>query len=310
VARTLLIGALLLAVAGCGYDVSATFNADGTVGLGLKFLLPNSLLAGGQGLTVSGFSDADIAKANADLASKYPGSKVVKVTEGDQSGVLLTIPFKSEKDAFAFMTEPTKLNPSGATSGGSATIDVGNTGGLFVSATHTTSGQTDTYTFKTQAQPPASPSPGSQTLPTQDLSSIIRITFSLTVPNEITSAPGALFTHDRKTAIWELSLTEAQTLTATTSSSVTLTGASLNASSGQSSALLIGVGLVAIALGFALARITPWLFVRGPVVVPATAPALAPGEVPWPAGGPPAAEPPSNALQGPPPDMPPPPNPG
>jgi hypothetical protein len=309
VARTLLIGALLLAVAGCGYDVSATFNADGTVALGLKFLLPNSLLAGGQGLTVSGFSDADIAKANTELASKYPGAKVVKVTEGDEAGVLLTIPFKTEKDAFAFMTEPTKLNPSGATSGGGSTIDVGNTGGLFVSATHTTSGQTDTYTFKTQAQPPASPSPGAQANPADDLSSIIRITFSLTVPHEITSAPDALFTQDRKTAVWELSLIQAQTLTATTSSSVTLAGFASNAASGQSSALLIGVGLVAIALGFALAKITPWLFVRGPAVVPATAPAPAPGDVPWPAGGPPGAEPPSNVFQGPPPEMPPPPNP-
>ena len=83
---------------------------------------------------------------------------------------------------------------------------MGNTGGLFVSATHTTSGQADTYTFKTQAQPTASPSPGSQPNPADDLSAINR-TFSLTVPHEITSAPGALFTQDRKTAVWELSLT-------------------------------------------------------------------------------------------------------
>jgi hypothetical protein len=305
-ARTLLIGAMLIAAAGCGYDVSATFNADGTVGLGLKFLLPKSLLVGGQGLSVSGFSDADIAKANAELASKYPGAKVLKVSEGDQAGVLLTIPFKTEKDAFAFMTEPTKLNPS-STSG--STIDVGNTGGLFVSAVHTTSGPTDTYTFKTQAQPPASPSPGSSANPTADLSSVIRITFSLTVPHEITSAPDALFTQDRKTAVWELSLTQAQTLTATTNSTTTLAGFSANAPSGQSSAFLIGVGLVAVALGFALAKVMPWLFVRGPVVVPAMAPAAAPAEVPWPAGEPPAAEPPAGAFTGPPPEMPPPPNP-
>jgi hypothetical protein len=295
---------MLLAAAGCGYDVSATFNADGTVGLGLKFLLPKSLLQGGQGVTVSGFSDADIAKANSELASKYPGAKVAKVTEGNQAGVLLTIPFKTEKDAFAFMTEPTKLNPAGAASG-SSNIDVGNTGGLFVSATHSASGQADTYTFKTQAQPPSSPSPGSTSAGVDDLSSIIRITFSLTVPHEITSAPGALFTQDRKTAIWELSLTEAETLTATTSSSATLAGFAANAPAGQSSAILIGVGLAAIALGFALAKITPWLFVRGPVVVPATAPA----DLQWPAGSPPAPEPPAGVMAGPPPEMPPPPNP-
>jgi hypothetical protein len=300
---------MLIAAAGCGYDVSTTFNADGTVGVGLKFLLPKSLLTPGQGLTVTGFSDADIAKANTEAAAKYPGAKVVKVAEGDQAGVLVTVPFKTEKDAFAFLTQPTNLNPSGVTSGSSSSIDVGNTGGLFVSATHTTSGQTDTYTFKTQAQPPASPSPGSSANSTADLSSVIRITFSLTVPHEITSAPDALFTQDRKTAVWELSLTQAQTLTATTSSTTTLAGFSAHAPSGQSSALLIGVGLVAVALGFALAKVTPWLFVRGPVVVPATAPAAAPAEVPWPAGGPPAAEPPAGAFTGPPPEMPPPPNP-
>jgi hypothetical protein len=304
----LLIGAVLLAVAACGYDVSATFNADGTVGLGLKFLLPKSLLQGGQGLTVSGFSDADIAKANTELASKYPGAKVAKVTAGDQAGVLLTIPFKTEKDAFAFMTEPTKLNPAGATSG--STIDVGNTGGLFVSAAHTTSGSTDTYTFKTQVQPLASPSPGSAADPAADLSSIIRITFSLTVPHEITSAPDALFTQDRKTAVWELSLTQAQTLTATTGSSATLAGFAANGSSGQSSAILIGVGLVAVAVGFLLAKITPWLLVRGPAVVPATAPIAAPADSAWPGSGLPADAPPPSGLAGPPPDMPPPPNPG
>jgi hypothetical protein len=307
VARTLLIGAVLLAVAACGYDVSATFNADGTVGLGLKFLLPKSLLQGGEGLTVSGFSDADIAKANTELASKYPGAKVAKVTEGDQAGVLLTIPFKTEKDAFAFMTQPTTLNPTGAASG-SSNIDVGNTGGLFVSATHTTSGSTDTYTFKTQVQPPASPSPGSPANPAADLSSIIRITFSLTVPHEITSAPDALFTHDRKTAVWELSLTQAQTLTATTGSSATLAGS--NGSTGQSSAILIGVGLVAVALGFLLAKITPRLLVRGPAVVPATGPVAAPADSDWPGSGPPAEAPPPSGLAGPPPEMPPPPNPG
>jgi hypothetical protein len=300
---------MLIAAAGCGYDVSTTFNADGTVGVGLKFLLPNSLLTPGQGMTVTGFSDADIAKANAEAAAKYPGAKVVKVSEGDQAGVLVTVPFKTEKDAFAFLTQPTNLNPSGVTSGSSSSIDVGNTGGLFVSATHTTSGQADTYTFKTQAQPEASPSPGSQSIPTNGLSSIIRITFSLTVPHEITSAPDALFTQDRKTAVWELSLTQAQALTATTSSTATLAGFSANAPSGQSSALLIGIGLVAVALGFALAKVTPWLFVRGPVVVPATAPALPPSDVAWPSAGPPAAEPPAGHLVGPPPEMPPPPNP-
>jgi len=237
---------------------------------------------------------------------KYPGAKVAKVVEGDQAGVLVTIPFKTEKDAFAFLTQPTNLKPSGMTSGASSSIDVGNTGGLFVSATHTTSGQTDTYTFKTQTQPQASPSPGSQPNPADALGSIIRITFSLTVPHEITSAPGALFTQDRKTAVWDLSLTEAQTLTATTGPSATLAGFASNVPSGQSSAFLIGVGLAAIALGFVLAKITPWLFVRGPAVVPAAAPVPAPGATQWPAAEPPAPEAPPNAMPGPPPDMPPP----
>ncbi len=304
VAWTLLIGAIVLAAAGCGYDVGATFNADGTVGLGLKFLLPKSLLTPGSGYTVTGFTDADIAKASQEAAAKYPGAKVSKVIEGDQAGVLVTIPFKTEKDAFAFLTQPTNLSPSSAASGGSS-IDVGNTGGLFVSATHTTSGQADTYTFKTQAQPQTSPSPGAQPFPTDDLSAIIRVTFSLTVPHEITSAPGALFTQDRKTAVWELSMSQAQTLTATTGSSAALAGFASNVPPGQSSAFLIGVGLVAIALGFLLAKVTPWLFVRGPAVVPAAAPVPAPGPSPWPAGEPPAAEPLSSALPGPPPEMPP-----
>jgi len=250
---------VLVAAVGCGYDTSATFNADGTVTVGLKFLLPKSLLQGGPNVTVHGFSDADINKSNAELASKYPGAKIIKVTEGDESGVLLMVPFKTEKDAFAFMTQPSKLSPSGVTSGTGSTIDVGNTGGLFVSAAHTASGQTDTYTFKTQAQPPESPSPGSQTTLTADeLGSILTVTFSLTVPHEITSAPGALFTLDRRTAIWKLSLTQAQTLTATTGPNISLAGSATNRASGQNPVLLTGIGL-AIAIAF----FSAWLRQRG-----------------------------------------------
>lgn len=97
IAWTLLIGATVLAATGCGYDVGATFNADGTVGLGLKFLLPKSLLTAGPGTTVTGFSDADIAKANQEAASKYPGAKVVKVVEGNQAGVLVTSPSRRRR---------------------------------------------------------------------------------------------------------------------------------------------------------------------------------------------------------------------
>lgn len=303
VARTLLIGALLLAVAGCGYNASATFNADGSVTVGLKLLLPTSLMQSGSGTSVQGLSPADIDKANAELKSKYPGANVARVTEGEESGVLITVPFKTEKDAFAFLTQPSKLSPTGVTSAASSAIDLGNTGGLFVSATRTTSGAIDTYTFKTQAQPLASPSPGSQELLTPDeLASIFTITFSLTVPREITSASGALFTQDRKTAIWKLSLTQSQTLTATTDSSV---AAGSNGGAGQNPALLIGILVAAIGLGFFLGKITPWRLVSHP----AAAPAPAPMGFPPPAVGPPAGDPPStepSGPSGPPPGVPPP----
>ena len=250
--------AVLLAAAGCSYNVGATFNVDGSVTLGLKFLLPKSLLEGGPGITVHGFSPAEIAQANAEAAKKYPGAAITTVTEGDEAGVVLTIPFKTEKDAFAFLTQPSKLNPSGVTSGGSTSIDVGNTGGIFVSAAHTTTGQTDVYTFKTQAQPTASPSPGQPAVGADVLESIIGFKFSLTVPREITSAPGALFTQDRKTAIWTLSLTQPQTLTATTSPSVALAGVVSDRASAQNLAALIGIGLAAVALAFFIGLVTPW----------------------------------------------------
>lgn len=284
--------AVLIAAVGCSYDVSATFNADGSVNVGLQFLLPKSLLEGGPNLSVSGFSDADIAKASAEVASKYPGAKITKVAVGDEAGVLLTVPFKKEKDAFAFLTEPSKLNPNDAASSAGSTIDVGNTGGLFISATHTTSGQTDTYTFKTQAQLVPSPSPDSQVPITPDeLSSVIQLTFSLTVPHVIASAPGALFTQDRKTAIWKLSLTQGQTLTATTDAGLALTGVS-NRVFGQSQAALIGIGVAAIALAFFLGLITPWRLMHGPVAAPPMGPAPAPAD----STPPPAADPASMAL--------------
>jgi hypothetical protein len=269
----LLIVAVVLATAACGYDTGATFNADGTVNVSLKFLFPKTLMEGGSGTTVTGLGPADIAKANAEITSKYPGAKVTRVTEGDESGVLMAIPFKSEKAAFAFLTEPSKLTPA---SGSKANINLANTGGLFASATHTTSGQADTYTFKTQPSPQPSPSPGTQELLTADqLASIFTITFALTVPHEIASAPGALFTHDRKTAIWKLAWTKSETLTATTGPSVALAGFVSNAGSGPSPAILIALALAAIAIGFVVGQLAPWRLIRAPVAAPSEAPAEA-----------------------------------
>jgi hypothetical protein len=183
-ARVVALAAVVLAAAGCGADTSATFNADGSVVVGMKFLFPKSLMQGGAGTTVSGFSPGDIADANKELQQKYPGGKVTVVAESDETGALITIPFQKEKDAFAFMTQPSKVSPSGATSGSSVGLNLGNTGGMFSSATHTSSGATDTYTFKTLAQQQPSPAPGQDQVITQDeLASIFTITFAITGPD-------------------------------------------------------------------------------------------------------------------------------
>jgi hypothetical protein len=307
-ARAVVIVAMLVAAAACGYDVSTTFNADGTATVGLKFLFPKSLMQGGSGTSISGFNPADIAKANAELAAKYPGAKVALVTEGEESGAQLTIPFKSEKDAFAFLTQPSQLSPagaaSGATSGAGSSINLAQTGGLFASASHKTSGQNDTYTFTTQPQPLASPSPGDPLGP-DVLSSIFSVTFTLTVPNQITSAPGALFTLDRKTAVWKLSLTTPQTLTATTGPSVVLAGLASNNPQAQSPALLIGIVVVAIAVGLVVGMLAPWRRRLSPAVVPAAAPAEATADFATPASEAPAAAS-SWTPPGPPSDSPPP----
>ncbi len=151
IAKTVLAAAVILGAAACGFDTSTTFNADGSVTVGLKFLFPKLLMDGANGATVTGMSPSDIAAANAKLQSKYPGAKITVVTEGDEKGAQVAIPFKTEKEAFAFLTAPSQLSPSGATSGTGIGINLSNTGGLFASATHTTSGQSDTYT----APPPS-----------------------------------------------------------------------------------------------------------------------------------------------------------
>ena len=271
-ARTVVLASIVLAAIACGYDASTTFNADGSVAVGLKLLFPKALMQGSSGTSLSGMTPADISKANASLGAKYPGAKVTRVDEGTDAGVLITVPFKTEKDAFAFLTAPTKLNPAGAATGSGASVDLSNTGGLFSSATHTTSAQSDTYTFKTQPPPPASPDPQSP-IPADELASIFSVTFSLTVPHEITSAPGALFTLDRKTAIWKLSLTQPQTLTATTAPSASTVGFAANSAQAQSPALIVGVGLAAIAIGFVVGMFGPWRQLFGRAKVPAPAPA-------------------------------------
>jgi hypothetical protein len=295
IARTLVVAAVLFGAVGCGFDTSTTFNADGSVTVGLKFLFPKSLMDGANGATVTGMSPSDIASANAKLQSKYPGGKITVVTEGDEKGALVTIPFKTEKDAFTFLTAPTQLSPSGATSGTGIGINLSNTGGLFASATHTTSGQTDTYTFKTAPVPQPSPSPGQQQIISGDeISSVFVITFALTVPHEITSAPGALFTLDRKTAIWKLSWTQAETLTATTGPDTGLVAAVTPA---PNSRLLIAVGFIAIAVGFVLGMLMPWRSLRR--VAPEVAVSMSVSSQP------PLVETPAE-WPGPPPDVPPP----
>src|SRR5207253_902169 len=192
-----------------------------------------------------------------------------------------------------------KLSQSGATSGSGLKLNLSNTGGLFTSATHTTSGQQDTYTFKTAPTPSASPTPGQQQILSQDeVASIFVVTFAITVPHVITSAPGALFTLDRKTAIWKLTWTKAQTLTATTGSDAGLVA---SVSPAQDSRLVIAVGFIAIAVGFLLGMLLTWRTLRRPALQPAVqvamapvAPEPAPLEPPaaWP-GPPPGAAPPS-----------------
>ena len=301
-ARAIAALALVVVAAACGYEASTSFNGDGSVTVGLKFLFPKALMQGGGTTgTVSGFSPADIAKASAELNQKYPGGKITLVTDGDESGALITIPFKNEKDAFAFMTQPSQLNPSSATSGTTPpSINLSQTGGLFATAAHTTNGQTDTYTFTTQAATIPSPSPGAQSpITTDELASIFTITFALTLPHEITSAPGALFTLDRKTAIWKVNWTKAETFTATTGPQ--LAGFSATGVQSPSTGVTVGVGVVAIAVGFLLGAVQPWRRRLTPAV--AAAPVTVP-QAPVVFDPPPG---PPGSFSGPPPGAPPPP---
>ncbi len=294
----LVVAAAVVVLSGaCGYDTSATFNADGSVTVGLKLLFPKELMSGAAGTSITGFTPADIAKANASLQSKYPGGKIEIVNEGDEDGALITIPFKTEKAAFDFLTAPPQLSPSGATSGSGVSVNLSNTGGLFTSATHTSSGAADTYTFVTVPQQLASPSPGQQQIVSgSEVASIFTITFSLTVPHTITSAPGALFTLDRKTAIWKLNWTKSETLTATTGADAGLT-ASVTPSSGVGLGVTVVVGVIAIALGAVLGMLMPWRRMATVSVA-----------VPPPSPAPPVEAPPDppGFLPGPPPGAPPP----
>ncbi len=302
-ARGVLAAVVLLASVGCGFDTSATFNSDGSVIVGLKFMIPKSLLDSGSRVNVTGLSPSDIASSQAKLQKEYPGAKVMRVTEGDETGAAATIPFKTEKEAFTFLTAPSKLSASGASSGSGLGLNLSDTGGFFKTATHTTSGGTDTYSFTTSPPPTPSPSPGSQSIPGADaaLLAVFVITFSITVPHEITSAPGALFTLDRKTAIWKLSLVSPQTLTATTGSDAGLVA---SVSPSQDFRLVIAVGFIAVAVGFLLGMLLTWRGLLRPrpqpapmavgAMTPTTPQAPAPPTEPvaWP-GPPPEAPPPT-----------------
>lgn len=264
-------GLLLLAAAGCGYDASATFNADGSVTVGLKLLFPKDLMSGANGASISGFSPSDLSAANTKLQASYPGAKITAVSEGDETGAQVTIPFATEKDAFAFLTSPPQMTAAGATSGTGLSINLASTGGLFTSANHTAVGGVDTYTFTTAAQPPASPSPAQQqVISNSELASVFTVTFSITVPRQITSAPGAVFTLDRKTATWKLDWTRSETLTATTGPEVGLVAAVAPTTNDQ----FVGFIVAGVLAGIAFGMLMPWRRMRpAPAQTPETQPA-------------------------------------
>jgi len=118
------------------------------------------------------------------------------------------------------------------------------------------------------------------------------VTFALTVPHVITSAQGALFSLDRKTAIWKLSWLHAQTLTATTGPEAGGLVSSISPVQGDVR-VAIAVGFIAIAVGFLLGMFLTWhgLLPRrqlAPVTPPsAAAPEPAPIAPPGALGGPP-----------------------
>src|SRR2546430_17405724 len=115
------------------------------------------------------------------------------------------------------------------------------------------------------------PAPGEQQMISQDeIASIFTVTFAVTLPHVISSAPGALFTLDRKTAIWKLSWTQTQTLTATTGADAGLVANV--ASPLQDFRLVIAVGFIAIAVGFVLGMFTPWRGMLHPAPRPAGPP--------------------------------------
>ncbi|TMG59557.1 MAG: hypothetical protein E6H83_07500 [Chloroflexi bacterium] len=130
------------------------------------------------------------------------------------------------------------------------------------------------------------------------------VTFALTVPRVITSAQGALFSLDRKTAIWKLNWLHAQTLTATTGPDAGGLVSSISPVQGDVR-VAIAVGFIAIAVGFLLGMFLTW---RGllPLRQPATAVALSAAMAPAAPQPPPAPEAPSTAWPGPPPEEPPP----
>src|SRR5256885_1215520 len=114
----MLVAAIVVATAACGYDTSATFSTDGSVTVGLKFLFPKSLMSGTNGASVSGFSPPDIASANAKLQAKYPGGKVSVVTEGDESGALFSLDRKTAIWKLSWLHAQTLTATTGPDAGG------------------------------------------------------------------------------------------------------------------------------------------------------------------------------------------------
>jgi hypothetical protein len=99
-----------------------------------------------------------------------------------------------------------------------------------------------------------------------EIASVFTVTFSLTVPHVITSAPGAVFTLDRKTATWKLSWTRAETLVATTGPDTSPAAALKPA---PDTRLALAVGVMALAVGILLGVLMTWQRMRPLIAISA-----------------------------------------
>lgn len=189
---------LMLLVSGCvTVDQHLIVRSNGTADLEVSMLMPESLWQMAKSSPGNSFDDM-----RRDITSSLPDAQVSEVSGNGQGGIKVRRSYKSVQDAIRDITSGTTMNAAaGERSPRSSSA-------FFTDVQYKTVGGRTVFSATTDSSVLQTAIRNSQADADVDLSSVLSLKFSITVPYKIEEARGAEISDDGYTATWTVPLNE------------------------------------------------------------------------------------------------------